>query len=108
LLVGSGSVVAVGLAGVLLFTQVLGNSSDKPVPSGFQPTATAPADAAKETAAAFLTAWQSGDLQQAAKFTDDPAQALSTLTAYRKNLNLAGLQLSAETSTATTVTPQVV
>jgi hypothetical protein len=103
-----GAVVVLGLVLVLILNQTgFGhkNATAAPAPSGFQPTATAPADAAKETAAAFLSAWQSGNLQQAAGLTDDPSQALSTLGAYRKNLNLAGLQLTAQSSTATTQTP---
>ncbi|WP_051451196.1 penicillin-binding transpeptidase domain-containing protein [Actinospica robiniae] len=103
---GVGGVVVVGLVLLLVFTQ-LGGSGNKPIPAGFHPTASAPADAAKETATAFLTAWQSGDLNKAAGLTDDSAAALSTLTGFQKNLNLAGLQLAPQTSTATTVTPQI-
>jgi hypothetical protein len=100
-------VVVGGLVLLLVLNQtVFGGGGDKPKPTGFQPTATAPADAAKETAAAFLAAWQSGNDQKAAAFTDNPSQALSTLAGYRTNLHLAGLDLSAESSTATTVTPQ--
>ena len=98
-----GGIVVLGLVLLLVFTQSGGGRATAAQPTGFQPTATAPADAAKETAEAFLADWQSGNLQKAAALTDDSAQALSTLTAYQKNLSLSGLQLSAQSSTAATV-----
>ncbi|MBR7838218.1 hypothetical protein KDL01_33410 [Actinospica durhamensis] len=98
-----GGIVALGLVLLLVFNLSSGGGASAAKPSGFQPTATAPADAAKETAAAFLADWQSGNLQQAAAMTDDSASALTALTAYKKDLNLAGLQLAAQSSTAETL-----
>jgi hypothetical protein len=98
---GLGSAVIVGIVIALVVNQSgTGHNTAAPKPSGFQPTATAPADAAEETADAFLSAWQSGNVQQAAALTDNPTQALATLAAYRSDLSLAGLQLAAQTSTA--------
>jgi hypothetical protein len=96
-----GGAVILGVVIALVLNQSgTGHSTAAPKPSGFQPTATAPAGAAEETADAFLSAWQSGNFQQAADLTDNPTQALATLTAYRSNLSLAGLQLAAQNSTA--------
>jgi len=73
----------------------------KPTPSGYQPTAKTAAAAALETAGVFLTAWQDGNFSKAAAYTDDPADAQSTLSAYRTGLNLRGLRLTPQgTATA--------
>lgn len=68
-----------------------GGAAPSPTHTSFQPTSTDPAAAAEQTATAFLNAWQSGDLQGAAKFTDDPTDALTALTAYKSSLNLSAL-----------------
>jgi len=69
------------------------SASPSPTHTSFQPTSVDPATAAEQTGAAFLSAWQSGDLQAAAKFTDDPTSALAALTAYKSGLNLSALTL---------------
>jgi hypothetical protein len=66
-------------------------ASPSPTHTSFQPTSADPATAAEQTATAFLNAWQSGDLQEAAKYTDDPTDALTALTAYKSGLNLSAL-----------------
>jgi hypothetical protein len=68
-------------------------ASPSPTHTSFQPTTADPATAAEQTATAFLTAWQSGNLQQAAKYTDDPTSALAALTAYKSGLSLSALTL---------------
>lgn len=79
--------------GVFISTSLSGGSSPAK-PSGFVPTATDTAQAAGEIGQAFLTAWQSGDIQKAAHLTDDPNDAITALTSYRKDLNLQGLNLA--------------
>jgi hypothetical protein len=69
------------------------SASPSPTHTSFQPTSVDAATAAEQTGAAFLSAWQSGDLQAAAKFTDDPTSALAALTAYKSGLNLSTLTL---------------
>ncbi|HXR69604.1 penicillin-binding transpeptidase domain-containing protein [Actinocrinis sp.] len=66
-------------------------ASPSPTHTSFQPTSADPATAAEQTATAFLNAWQSGDLTEAAKYTDDPTDALTALTAYKSGLNLSAL-----------------
>ncbi|HWG22983.1 penicillin-binding transpeptidase domain-containing protein [Actinospica sp.] len=111
---GIGVVGIIGLATVLVMSQT-GNAasggknnsaagahstSASPTPSGFQPTATTPAAAAAETAQVFLSAWESGNFKQAASYTDNPAEAQTVLTAYGTGLNLNGLKLTPQGSTA--------
>lgn len=76
-----------------------GAGSASPSPTGFQPTSQDPAVAAAQLASVFLGAWQSGDLQKAANYTDDPTAALAALTAYKTQLNLSGLTLSPRPAT---------
>ena len=104
---GIGVAGIIGLVAVLLLNQTgasgaakVNNAAATPKPSGFQPTATTPAGDAKQTAAAFLSAWQSGNFSAAAQYTDDPTDAQTVLTAYRTGLNLSGLQLTEQTATA--------
>jgi len=98
---GVGAAGIIALAAVLILNQGgAGGSGAAARPSGFQPTATSVAGDAQETAAAFLSAWESGNFQQAANYTDNPSAAMSMLTTYRDGLNLAGLQLTAQNATA--------
>jgi len=104
---GIGVVGIIGLATVLLLNQTgasgaakVNNAAATPKPSGFQPTATTPAGDAKQTAAAFLADWQSGNFSAAAQYTDDPTDAQTVLSAYRTGLNLSGLQLTEQNATA--------
>jgi hypothetical protein len=103
----------IGVAGIAALAAILivhqaglsrRNRNGAAAAGGFQPTATTVAGDAEQTAAAFLAAWQSGNFQQAAQYTDDPAAALTALTSYKNGLNLAGLQLAAQNSTADTNT----
>ncbi|HEY3868657.1 MAG TPA: penicillin-binding transpeptidase domain-containing protein [Actinocrinis sp.] len=85
----------------------LGNtdSGAPPAPVGFKPSATDTADAAQQTAQAFLDAWQSADLQKAASLTDSPGAALQALTTYRTDLDLSKLVLTAGTGRPTGAVP---
>jgi hypothetical protein len=94
-------VAALGLVGYLTLGSGVGGATavkpvaaPKPTHTAFQPTSTDPALAAEQTGAAFLTAWESGDLQKAANLTDNPTAALTALTAYKTDLNLTSLALS--------------
>jgi hypothetical protein len=94
----------IGVAGVaalvaaLFLSGVLGSS--KAAVPGFHPTATKPAQAARQTAEAFLTAWQAGHLRTAAGYTDDRAAALVALTSYEDGLNLRALHFAVHSATA--------
>jgi hypothetical protein len=82
---------------VLVLTDVIG--PHKAVP-GFHPTATEPAQAARQTAEAFLTAWQTGQVRKAASYTDHPVAAAAALTSYHDGLHLQGLKLATHSATA--------
>ncbi|HET9171397.1 MAG TPA: NTF2-like N-terminal transpeptidase domain-containing protein [Actinospica sp.] len=112
---GIGVVGIIGLATVLIMSQsssasphatvngAAGSSSAaiaSPTPSGFQPTATTAAGAAAQTAQVFLAAWQSGNVKQAAAYTDDATEAQSVLSGYATGLNLSGLKITPGASTA--------
>jgi hypothetical protein len=94
--IGGGCVIA--LAAVLILSGVVG-SNRAPTP-GFHPTATEPAAAARQTAKAFLAAWQNGRIREAAGYTDHPAAAAAALTSYKEQLNLRALHLAVQTATA--------
>jgi Penicillin binding protein transpeptidase domain len=79
-------------------------AAPKPTHTAFQPTSTDPVIAAEQTGAAFLAAWASGNLQKAADLTDDPADALTALTAYKTDLSLSSLTLTPRPATAGTAT----
>jgi len=97
---GLGVAGVVALAAVLVLTQLGVFGPKKPKPVGFQPTATKPAQAARQTAEAFLAAWQHGRLRKAASYTDHPDAAAAALTAYRDGLHLRALRLAAHSATA--------
>ncbi|GGN62589.1 penicillin-binding protein [Streptomyces albiflavescens] len=48
----------------------------------------------RTTAAAFLTAWQGGDVAKAAAATDDSAAATTVLTGYAKDAHITGVTLT--------------
>jgi hypothetical protein len=109
--VGAAGVIVVIVA--LLFSQSnsLGNTTDSappPAALGITPSNPSdPASAALQTAQAFFAAWQSGDVNGAAKLTDLPAQAVKDLTAYKKGLNLTKLTVTPGTTATSTVPFQV-
>ncbi|MDH6117965.1 penicillin-binding transpeptidase domain-containing protein [Kitasatospora sp. GAS204B] len=57
------------------------------------------ADLAASGAKSFLAAWSSGDLQGAAKLTDDPQSALAALTAFQQQVKPSAVTLTPGTPT---------
>jgi Penicillin binding protein transpeptidase domain/NTF2-like N-terminal transpeptidase domain len=94
-----GAAAIIGLATILVLSQVGVFAVKKPV-KGFQPTATKPALAARQTAEAFLAAWKAGHIRKAASYTDHPAAAAAALTSYRDGLHLHALHLAVSNATA--------
>lgn len=98
-LIIGGSLAGVGVAVVvaamlLSSSNSLGDTGGGPPPPaavGITPSNTDPAQAAEQTAQAFLTAWQNGDISGAAKVTDSPGAASAALTAYHDDLHLSKL-----------------
>ncbi len=86
--------VAVAGAGAAVLFTVAKPGKSTPT-TGFVPTASTPGQDAQQTATAFLRAWQSGNLAQAASYTDHPAAAQAALAAYQKDLHLRKLVTSA-------------
>jgi hypothetical protein len=109
--IAGGSVALVVVLGMVAYFAMNGSpisskstaaqSSPSPSHTGFQPSAIDPADAAKQTATAFLNAWQSGDLQKAADYTDNSSAALTALTAYKSGLDLSALTLTVQQPAST-------
>ncbi|MGF1430324.1 penicillin-binding transpeptidase domain-containing protein [Kitasatospora sp. LaBMicrA B282] len=60
------------------------------------------ADLAATGAKSFLTAWAGGDLQGAAKLTDDPTAALAALTAFQQQVKPSALTLTPGAQTTAT------
>jgi len=90
------AVLAVVVAAVLLVVVVFkpGSSSGPPA-YGMVPTGSSSQQDGEQVAAAFLAAWQSQDLAQAANYTDQPAAAKAALASYAKNLKLGKFALTA-------------
>jgi Penicillin binding protein transpeptidase domain/NTF2-like N-terminal transpeptidase domain len=99
---GLGVAGVAGLVAVLVLIQVgvFGPKKAATSISGFQPTATEPALAARQTAEAFLAAWQHGHLRKAASYTDHPDAAAAALTSYHDGLSLRALHLAVHRATA--------
>ncbi len=68
--------------------------------TGFLPTGSSDSQDAQQTARAFLRAWDTGHLQQAANYTNRPAVARTALTAFRTYLHLSKLTSTAGKATA--------
>jgi hypothetical protein len=81
-------------------------SGDAEQTAGFHPTASSPSGDAEQIATAFLRAWSSGNLSEAAALTDDPAVAQQALADYRQGLNLRRLT-GTVTGTAVASAPPV-
>jgi hypothetical protein len=69
--------------------------------TGFVPTGSSPDQDAAQITSAFLQAWQTGNLGQAARYTDHPAAAQAALATYSKYLHLR--KLTAATGSAAPV-----
>jgi cell division protein FtsI/penicillin-binding protein 2 len=68
--------------------------------TGFQPSGDSAAQDVEQITTAFLQAWQSGDLSQAANYTDNPAAARAALASYHQTLGLKKLSGAVQDSTA--------
>jgi hypothetical protein len=85
--------VTAGVLAVLVVALVLVLTVFKPggggTPAyGMIPNGSSAQQDGEQVAAAFLTAWQAGDLTKAANYTDKPSAAATALAAYAKDLNL--------------------
>jgi hypothetical protein len=91
--------VTAGVLAVLVVALVLVVTVFKPGSStptyGLIPNGGSAAQDGQQVAAAFLTAWQEGDLTKAANYTDQPAAAGAALASYAKDLNLGQLAATA-------------
>ena len=76
---------------------VVTSGSGKPT-TGFVPTGNSPEQDAQEITTAFIQAWKTGDLNQAARYTDRPAIAQAALAGYRKTLHLRKLTGTAQSA----------
>jgi Penicillin binding protein transpeptidase domain len=68
--------------------------------TGFLPTGSSAGQDARQTARAFLRAWDVGDLRQAANYTNHPAAARAALKVFRTDLHLRKLTSTARSVTA--------
>jgi hypothetical protein len=68
--------------------------------TGFLPTGSSAGQDARQTVRAFLRAWDTGHLRQAANYTDHPAAARAALTVFRADLHLSKLIAAAGSATA--------
>jgi hypothetical protein len=96
--------VIAGIAAVVVNIVFSGGSTQT---TGFLPTSSSSESDAQQTGAAFLQAWQSGDLQQAANYTSDPTAAKAALETYKQDLNLRKLSTSVDSATGSTTTGTV-
>jgi hypothetical protein len=82
------TVAVAGTAGVIIVKALPRQSQNT---AGFHPTANSPSGDAEQVATAFLRAWSSGNLGEAAGLTDDATVAQAALADYREGLNLRRL-----------------
>ena len=88
--------VVAGIAAVIVTVVLPGRNANS---TGFVPTGSSAAQDAEQITSAFLTAWQTGDLGQAARYTDHPAAAQAALATYSKYLHLRKLTAAAQSDT---------
>jgi hypothetical protein len=81
-------VVVLAVVAVVLVVTVIKPASTEPPAQGMIPTGSTAQQDAQQVAAAFLAAWQAGNLPKAANYTDNPAAASAALAAYAKDLQL--------------------
>ena len=91
------AVVAVVVAIAAAVVVVVTSGGGKPA-TGFVPTGSSPGQDAQEITTAFIQAWKTGDLNQAARYTDRPAIAQGALAGYRKTLHLRKLTGTAQSA----------
>ena len=83
MMIGAAVVALVLVAGAAV---MVSGARDSPT-TGFVPTGTSARQDAGQITSAFLAAWTSGNLGQAARYTDHPYAARSALLAYRDHLH---------------------
>jgi hypothetical protein len=88
-----------GIAAVIVIVVAPGGTGNT---VGFVPTGSSPEQDGEQITTAFLSAWQAGNLGQAARYTDHPDAAEAALVAYRKDLRLRKLSGSPDSATALT------
>jgi hypothetical protein len=98
--------VVAGIAAVIVVVFAPGSN---PNATGFVPSGSSPGQDAEQITTAFLQAWQTGDLGQAARYTDHPAAAQAAFGVYRTDLHLSKLtaatQVGSAVPTGTSSTP---
>ena len=101
--------VALIVLAVLLVVVVFKPGSSTPA-YGLVPNGSSAQQDGEQVAAAFLTAWESGDLTKAANYTNQPAAAQAALATYSKDLNLrafsAGTSSVADAAGSTSAQPK--
>ncbi|UNM13095.1 penicillin-binding protein [Streptomyces formicae] len=98
-LIGTAVAVAVGGAAFTAYSLYGdGGAGDRLTAAGTRPKAApaGPVTAAevRTTAGRFLAAWQRGDAEEAASYTDDPSAARAALGAYRKDAHISEATLT--------------
>ncbi|MFC9324702.1 penicillin-binding transpeptidase domain-containing protein [Kitasatospora sp. NPDC057015] len=89
------SVAMIGGAGYGAYSLVGGSSDDPKAPKARTVVAEPPsAELAASGSKAFLDAWASGDLDAAAKLTDDPTAATAALAAFKDKVKPSALTLA--------------
>jgi Penicillin binding protein transpeptidase domain len=99
-LIAATVVAAAGISAVL----VLPRGASTQV-TGYLPTGSSASQDAQQTARAFLRAWDAGDIQQAANYTNHPAAAKAALATFRTGLHLRKLTSMARSATAISSSP---
>ncbi len=94
--------VVAGIAAVIVTVIAPGGNANS---TGFVPTGSSAAQDAEQITSAFLQAWQTGDLGQAARYTDHPAAAAAALATYGKYLHLRKLTATALSDTVASSGP---
>ena len=85
--VTAGVVAALAVAALLVVVVFKPGSTGTPA-YGMVPNGSSAQQDGEQVAAAFLAAWQAGDLTKAGNYTDQHAAAAAALAAYAKDLNL--------------------
>jgi len=88
--------VVAGIAAAIVTVVAPGGNANS---TGFLPTGSSAARDAEQITSAFLQAWQTGDLGQAARYTDHPSAAKAALGTYSKYLHLRKLTATAQSDT---------
>ena len=88
--------VVAGIAAVIVTVVMPGGNANS---TGFVPTGSSAGQDAEQITSAFLQAWQTGDLGQAARYTDHPSAAEAALGTYDKDLHLRKLAAATQSGT---------